>query len=55
MERRIMSRCIRASRSAYPDRDAAAVAGIYRSAVEGSTISFEETAPDANEVADRIR
>lgn len=42
-------------RLADPDRDAAAVAGIYRPAVEGSTISFEETAPDATEVADRIR
>ncbi|HEV8053509.1 MAG TPA: GNAT family N-acetyltransferase [Candidatus Limnocylindrales bacterium] len=42
-------------RLADPDRDAAAVAGIYRSAVEGSTISFEETAPDASEMADRIR
>jgi len=42
-------------RLADPDRDAAQVAGIYRSAVEGSVASFEEVAPGADEMADRIR
>ena len=34
--------------------DAAAIAAIYRPYVEGSTISFEERAPDADEMARRI-
>jgi L-amino acid N-acyltransferase YncA len=34
--------------------DAAAIAAIYRPYVEGSRISFEETAPDADEVARRM-
>lgn len=42
-------------RLADPDRDAAGIAGIYRTAVEGSTVSFEEVAPDAGEMAQRIR
>jgi phosphinothricin acetyltransferase len=35
--------------------DAAAIASIYRSFVEDSRISFEEIAPDATEMARRIR
>jgi phosphinothricin acetyltransferase len=42
-------------RLADPDADAAAVAAIYRPAVEDGLASFEETAPDAAEMADRIR
>lgn len=42
-------------RLAHPDLDAASIAGIYRPAVEGSTVSFEEVAPEASEMADRIR
>lgn len=42
-------------RLADPERDAARVADIYRPAVEGSHISFEEVAPDAAEMARRIR
>lgn len=42
-------------RIADPERDAAAVAGIYRPAVEESIASFEEMAPDAAEMARRIR
>jgi phosphinothricin acetyltransferase len=34
--------------------DAAAIAAIYRPYVEGSRISFEETAPDADEIARRM-
>ena len=37
------------------ESDAAAIAGIYRPYVEESRISFEEVAPDAAEVARRIR
>ncbi len=40
---------------ADPDRDAAAVADIYRPAVEASIASFEETPPDAAEMAGRMR
>lgn len=36
------------------DTDAAAIAAIYRPYVEGSRISFEETAPDATEMARRM-
>ncbi len=36
-------------------RDAARVAEIYRPAVEGNFISFEEAAPTGNEMADRMR
>ena len=36
-------------------RDAAHIAAIYRPAVEGSFISFEEVAPTADEMADRMR
>jgi phosphinothricin acetyltransferase len=42
-------------RFAQPDRDAPRVADIYRPAVEGSYISFEETAPEADEMAERMR
>ena len=42
-------------RLADPDRDADAVATIYRPAVESSIASFEEVAPDAAEMAGRIR
>jgi L-amino acid N-acyltransferase YncA len=42
-------------RSADPERDAAAVAAIYAPSVEGSATSFEETAPDAAEIARRIK
>lgn len=42
-------------RLADPDRDAAAVADIYRPAVEEWIASFEEPAPDAAEMARRIR
>ena len=41
-------------RTADPDADAAAVAEIYRPAVEDGLASFEELAPDATEVRDRI-
>lgn len=34
--------------------DAAAIAAIYRPYVEGTTISFEEEAPDADEIARRM-
>lgn len=40
-------------RLADPERDAVAVAGIYRPAVE-SHVSFEETCPDAAEMAGRM-
>ena len=40
---------------ADPDRDSPAVAAIYRPAVEASIASFEDTAPDASEIADRMR
>ena len=42
-------------RLADPDRDAEAVAAIYRPAVESSAASFEEVSPDAGEMADRMR
>lgn len=42
-------------RLADPDRDAEAVASIYRPAVESTAATFEEVAPDAREMADRIR
>lgn len=41
-------------RVADPERDAARVAEIYRPYVEGTTISFEDVAPDAAEVAARM-
>jgi L-amino acid N-acyltransferase YncA len=37
------------------DRDAAALASIYRSYVEDSRVSFEEVAPDSAEIARRLR
>ena len=42
-------------RLADPDRDADAIAAIYRTAVEKTGASFEEVAPDAAEMAERIR
>ncbi len=42
-------------RIADPARDAARAAEIYRPAVVGSTISFEEEAPDADEMAARMQ
>lgn len=42
-------------RAADPDADAAAVAEIYRPAVESGVASFEEVAPGAEEMAARIR
>ncbi len=42
-------------RLADPERDAAAVAAIYRPAVEASIASFEEVAPSAAEMAERMR
>jgi L-amino acid N-acyltransferase YncA len=42
-------------RLADPDRDADAVAAIYRPAVEDGIASFEAVAPDADEMARRIR
>jgi L-amino acid N-acyltransferase YncA len=44
-----------AVRLTEPERDAAAVAAIYRTAVEGSHISFEEQAPTQSEMAERMR
>ena len=41
-------------RLADPDRDARAVADIYRPSVESGLASFEEVAPDAAEMKDRI-
>jgi L-amino acid N-acyltransferase YncA len=41
-------------RDADPQRDAAACAAIYAPYVESGPISFEEEAPDAAEMADRI-
>jgi phosphinothricin acetyltransferase len=41
-------------RAADPRRDAAACAAIYAPHVEGSAVSFEERAPDAEEMARRI-
>jgi L-amino acid N-acyltransferase YncA len=42
-------------RPADPSRDAATVADIYRPAVEHGLASFEEVAPDAAVMAERIR
>jgi L-amino acid N-acyltransferase YncA len=42
-------------RPADPDHDAAAVATIYRPAVESTIASFEEPAPDAGVMAARMR
>ena len=42
-------------RIADPDRDAVDVASIYRPAVEATAASFEEVAPDEDEMADRMR
>ena len=42
-------------RPADPERDSAAVAEIYRPAVETSIASFEAAAPDAEEMASRMR
>lgn len=42
-------------RLADPDRDAEAIASIYRPAVEDSAASFEEVAPDQEEMATRMR
>jgi len=42
-------------RLADPDRDAEAIAAIYRPAVESSIASLEESAPDAPEMTRRIR
>jgi L-amino acid N-acyltransferase YncA len=42
-------------RLASAEADAARVAEIYRPAVEGNYISFEETAPTADEMAERMR
>ena len=42
-------------RLADPDRDAEAIASIYRPAVLETAVSFEESAPDADEMAERIR
>ncbi len=42
-------------RLADPDRDAAATAAIYRPAVNASVATFEQVAPDASEMAHRIR
>ncbi|MEA2650849.1 MAG: hypothetical protein QOI85_570 [Chloroflexota bacterium] len=42
-------------RLADPDRDAVDVASIYRPAVESTAASFEETAPEEDEMADRMR
>jgi L-amino acid N-acyltransferase YncA len=42
-------------RPADPDRDAAAIAAIYRTVVEESHVSFEVVAPDEAEMAQRIR
>ena len=42
-------------RFADPDRDAADVAAIYRPSVEHGLASFEEDAPDTDEMARRMR
>ncbi|HMC50012.1 MAG TPA: GNAT family N-acetyltransferase [Solirubrobacterales bacterium] len=42
-------------RDADPARDATACAAIYAPQVEDSSVSFEERAPDAAEMADRIQ
>lgn len=43
------------TRPADPDRDAAAITAIYRPAIETTIASFEEPAPDENEMAARVR
>ena len=48
-------RCAVEIRLADPDRDALDVAAIYRPSVERGLASFEEVAPDADEMASRIR
>jgi len=42
-------------RLADPDHDAAAIAAIYRPAVESSIATFEEVAPSTDEMAHRVR
>lgn len=42
-------------RLADPERDADAIAAIYAPAVTGSTATFEEVAPSALEIAERMR
>lgn len=42
-------------RLAHPERDAAAVAAIYADGVERTVASFEEVAPGAEEMAERMR
>lgn len=42
-------------RLASPDADAAAIAAIYRPAIERTIASFESPAPDAAEMAERVR
>lgn len=42
-------------RLADPETDATAVAAIYRPAVENSLATFEEVAPDAEEMGERMR
>jgi len=42
-------------RPADPDRDATAIAAIYRPAIETTVASFEEPAPDADAMARRMR
>lgn len=42
-------------RAAEPERDAAAVADVYRPYVDGTTISFEASAPSAGEMVERMR
>ena len=44
-----------AIRLADPQRDAAAVAAIYATAVEATIATFEEIAPTADEMAGRMR
>jgi L-amino acid N-acyltransferase YncA len=48
-------RCDVHIRLADPDRDAADVSAIYRPSVENGLASFEEVAPDADEMAGRMR
>ena len=48
-------RCAVEIRLADPDRDALDVAAIYRPSVERGLASFEEVAPDADEMTSRIR
>ena len=48
-------RCDVQVRLADPDRDGADVSAIYRPSVENGLASFEEDAPDADEMARRMR